>query len=48
MVMSASGQKRTFRAQVKDLRVEYLATLPMMLDETSPSCDDFIAKIAML
>lgn len=46
--MAAIGQKRTFKARVKDLRVEYLVTAPMMFDETSPSCDDIIAKIAML
>jgi hypothetical protein len=35
-------------AQVKDLRGDYRAMAPMMFDETPPSFDDILAKIAML
>lgn len=35
-------------ARVKDLRGDYRAMAPMMFDETPPSFDDILAKIAML
>jgi len=45
---AGTGQKRTFNARVKDLRIDYLLKAPMLFDETSLSCDDVIAKIAIL
>lgn len=35
-------------ARVKDLRADYRAMAPMMFDETTPSFDDILAKIAAL
>lgn len=35
-------------ARVKDLRADYRAMAPMMFDQTPPSFDDILKKIAEL
>ncbi len=35
-------------ARIKDLRVDYRAMAPMVFDQTPPSFDEFLVRIAAL